>query len=176
MGKKLMCDLYYRMALKGIKSLAELERISGVNRITLTKLFNNESHRLDYSTVVDLCEALGCGIEELFVIVNEEIYEEQDEAIKVHRERIRRGYVYFIKDETINLIKIGRSMNVESRIYQLEREFKTKFKLLLTIPTDNTVLLEKEMHDRFKRYRFEGEWFKITEKDLEPLIKEIEKV
>lgn len=171
MNKYLMCDLHYRMAVAGIKSLAELQRVSGVNRVTLTKLFNNESQRLDYQTVVELCEVLECGVDELFLIIDEDWHEEQRETIQKRREEAKKGVVYFLQDEALGLVKIGRTSHLETRKSHLERQYKSKLKVLHTIPTDNTILLEKEMHNHFKDYRFEGEWFRITKKDIEGIKK-----
>lgn len=170
MAKKLVCDLQYRMAVSGIKTLVELQRLTGISRVSLTALYNNDSQRLDFSSLVSLCEVLECGMEELFLIVDEKMHNEKLKETAKKREEARRGFVYFIKNPEAGLVKIGRTRNIDTRIHQLEWEYKSKLSLIKKIPTDNAVLLEKEMHERYSDFHIEGEWFELPEETISKLI------
>lgn len=68
MTKTLKNNLRILMAKKDIRSISELERKSGVSRQVLDRLEKNKSKRLDFETVVKLCVALECDIDDLFYI------------------------------------------------------------------------------------------------------------
>ena len=68
MTKTLKNNLRILMAKKDIRSISELERKSGVSRQVLDRLEKNKSKRLDFETVVKLCDALECDIDDLFYI------------------------------------------------------------------------------------------------------------
>lgn len=56
------------MAQKGIRSMVELERLSGVSRQVLDRLDKNKSKRLDFETVVKLCDLFDCEPGDLLYI------------------------------------------------------------------------------------------------------------
>lgn len=68
MTKVLKNNLRVLMAQKGIRSMVELERLSGVSRQVLDRLDKDKSKRLDFETVVKLCDTLDCEPGDLFYI------------------------------------------------------------------------------------------------------------
>ena len=68
MAKVLKNNLRVLMAQKGIRSMVELERLSGVSRQVLDRLDKNKSTRLDFATVVTLCDLLDCEPGDLLYI------------------------------------------------------------------------------------------------------------
>lgn len=68
--------------------------------------------------------------------------------------------VYFVGRE--NLIKIGTTADLPSRLYQLEREGGP---LDLLAAIEGGPVLEDKIHEAFARYRVHGEWFR----DCQPL-------
>lgn len=66
--------------------------------------------------------------------------------------------VYFIQDG--GMIKIGISLNPNSRLSQLQRSAARPLTLLGHIAGDRD--LEQAIHEKFKRQRVRGEWFKAT--------------
>ncbi len=66
------------------------------------------------------------------------------------------GYVYWIKCETLKLIKIGFSKNPTQRLTQLNMG-PTELTLLKAIPADRE--LERYWHKVLKDSRVNGEWF-----------------
>lgn len=71
------------------------------------------------------------------------------------------GYVYFINIYGTNLVKIGYSRNIESRIKSLQKQnFNNKLVLLKLYITDNPKLLEEEKHKEYKIFKIpQSEWF-----------------
>lgn len=65
--------------------------------------------------------------------------------------------VYFISNQ--QYVKIGFSKNVESRMSSLQTASPTKLTLLFSI--DGDTYTESKLHEYFKDFRMEGEWFDI---------------
>lgn len=71
-----------------------------------------------------------------------------------------KGHVYII--ETDNGIKIGRTINIESRINTLRTQSGRKFKrVCFTSQCRNYGDIETAMHRLFKESRVIGEWFNV---------------
>jgi hypothetical protein len=83
----------------------------------------------------------------------------------------RAGVVYVIADDTKpELYKIGRTYLLNYRLYQLKKQTTGNLTLLASIPTENAVTLEYELHVRYEKYREEGEWFRLSDDALAELI------
>lgn len=65
---------------------------------------------------------------------------------------------YFLHDPRRNLLKIGRSTNVQKRVAGIRTASGANCKLLGTLDGD----LESEWHRRFASERKLGEWFEVT--------------
>lgn len=80
------------------------------------------------------------------------------------------GRVYFIgSDETG--VKIGFSMNVDSRLKTLNVASPYKLKILgITPECGNYVEVEKWAHDHFESKRMNSEWFDITEEEIDTFL------
>ena len=83
--------------------------------------------------------------------------------------------IYFLKNETTNLIKIGYTKkNLENRINVIKSNFNSvrqpaKLKLVksLAVPPEFAREAEKELHRHFNCKRRYGEWFAISLKDID---------
>lgn len=83
-------------------------------------------------------------------------------------------FVYFIYNEATNLIKIGKSENLIQRLRSINSIFKTQFGLenkihiidSICVPSGNSLKLEKLIHEKFKNFRENGEWFNIDRKQV----------
>lgn len=171
MGRVVACRLSQLMAKNNIRSISELERKTGINRVTLTKMYHDESTRMDFGTTTALCLFFGCKVDELYKLVDKEEKNRRDQLILESRERNRKGYVYFFLDLNTGLTKVGKTINIEKRKYQLEYEFNTNLKLLGSIPSENALVLEKEVHNLIGEYRVNGEWFNLPEEEVRVIIK-----
>lgn len=87
--------------------------------------------------------------------------------LKARKYGIKKGYIYIFKWE--DFVKIGISVNPIKRIKALTTGLPTEGKLIHLIKTNNMRDAEKTIHDKFSYARKRGEWFSLTESDLEYL-------
>lgn len=74
----------------------------------------------------------------------------------------RTGYqTYLIKDTSNNYIKIGRSIDYLKR-YNVLSSINLNIKILFIINAD----VEAELHKKYSDKRIHGEWFNLTDKDI----------
>lgn len=76
------------------------------------------------------------------------------------KELERDGFIYFIQEDLNDngLIKIGFSIGFDKRFKDLQRMCPVKLKLIAL--QKGTIKDEKKLHERFKKHRVHGEWFK----------------
>jgi hypothetical protein len=75
------------------------------------------------------------------------------------------GYVYVIKGN--GLYKIGRTTQLAKRLTHFSTLFPVPITLVTAIPTDDPVSLEKRLQNQFSERRRSGEWFALSEADLD---------
>lgn len=168
MEKFIICDLYRLMQRKGIRSISELQRTTGLARRTLDKSFHNASKQINHDTALILCDALDCDFNELYRIVDKEEYENLMEVLKKQQEYLTKGFVYFVQHIDFGFTKIGKTSDLKIRIGQLKLEFGN-IKLIHAIETDNAIELEKKFHALYADKRSEREWFNLTKEDIEKI-------
>jgi y4mF family transcriptional regulator len=76
-----------------------------------------------------------------------------------------KSYAYFAHAEKTGLIKIGKAVNVQSRLKSLQHGSPDKLTLLGVIPESN--MSEEELHKEFSKYRSHGEWFQSSQEILD---------
>ena len=59
-------------AIMGAKRLKiyELEKISGISRSTITRLYYNQTNTVSFNTIENICKALNCTPGDLFEVVD----------------------------------------------------------------------------------------------------------
>ena len=57
------------MGAKRIK-IYELEKISGISRSTITRLYYDRTNTISFNTLENICRALNCSPNDLFEIVD----------------------------------------------------------------------------------------------------------
>lgn len=77
------------------------------------------------------------------------------------------GFVYLFGSPENGYYKIGRGNNPPSRMKTYERS-KLPFPVVMihTIPVDDSVKAEAELHRLFREQRTNGEWFRLTSDDV----------
>lgn len=71
-------------------------------------------------------------------------------------------YIYFIQTEGGgDLIKIGKSRNVKSRLHSMQTGCPIPMRLLGYFKANDS--MEGALHDEFAEYRVRGEWFEPVE-------------
>jgi putative transcriptional regulator len=53
-------------------NIQDVHERTGLARRTISTLYNDKATRIDFSTIEKLCQLFGCGIEQLFVLCNDE--------------------------------------------------------------------------------------------------------
>jgi len=66
-------------------------------------------------------------------------------------------HLYFIQTSNQGMIKIGRSINPEKRLKQLQTGNPFKLKLIHVFYNEGNK--EKFLHEELKTFRLKGEWF-----------------
>lgn len=67
--------------------------------------------------------------------------------------------VYIIKIQNTNKYKIGRTVNIKTRIKQFTTGNPENIKLVYFVETEHYLSLEKHLHEIFKNDKIGGEWF-----------------
>lgn len=171
--KVIKCDLPVLMAKAEIDSISELQRRTGLPRTTLTRLYNDEATVIGHKTIYLLCKVFDCSIGELLKSVTPEEKAETAAKVKERRVQNRDAYVYFAKDPLTSLVKIGKSLDVEKRLYQLKKEVGSELQLLDVVKSSDAIVLEKEIHEQLHDRRVKGEWFTLSEEEVEKVVKTI---
>jgi predicted GIY-YIG superfamily endonuclease len=88
-------------------------------------------------------------------------------SIKLHNDH--SGYVYLIEAEN-GLVKIGRTEDVERRLSSINSASPICVTLLHSEFVKDAVEMERVLHDRFQSKRMRGEWFRLSESDVDEAI------
>ena len=78
----------------------------------------------------------------------------------------RPGFVYVLQGPDGNY-KIGRTIDYRGRIDSLTVKLPFDVHPLMVIRSDDYCALEKMLHDRFADKRVRGEWFALSEQDIQ---------
>lgn len=70
-GATLHCRLRHLMGERENMRIQELSDATGLQRNTISSLYNDKATRIDYKTVALICTALRCTPGDLFVLVHE---------------------------------------------------------------------------------------------------------
>lgn len=81
-----------------------------------------------------------------------------------------RGVVYVIGDGRANIVKIGVTQNLKSRLKSMQVSYP--YRLLVLCVFHGGGSLEAHLHQRFHSQRLEGEWFDFGEQDPVSLVTE----
>lgn len=73
---------------------------------------------------------------------------------------------YLIKSQ-LGYYKIGFSSNVNRRFETLNKATPDSLKLIHVIKTWQYRDVEKYLHDKFEHKRYDGEWFKLSDEDVD---------
>lgn len=71
--------------------------------------------------------------------------------------------IYFLRNGDRGPVKIGRTNDIESRLYELRRTYGAPLSPIRIIYDYSGVLMERWMHRRFVENHIRGEWFEYHE-------------
>jgi hypothetical protein len=78
------------------------------------------------------------------------------------------GFVYLACSSTGHY-KIGRSKSPHERVKHFDVQMPVEVKMLHFIETDDAPYLEEKLHTHYEHLNFKGEWFNLTDEDVEKL-------
>lgn len=78
-----------------------------------------------------------------------------------NKAKSKKGYVYLIKNEQTQNVKIGYSANPKRRLKDLQTSTDCELKLIACIKGD--IALEQALHQKFKDFHIRNEWFKFSD-------------
>lgn len=61
-------NLLIVMAKKNIRTIRELHEMTGISRVTLSKILNGKADSLSLNTVIRICNGIGCDVQDLVKI------------------------------------------------------------------------------------------------------------
>jgi hypothetical protein len=93
--------------------------------------------------------------------------ESRKSAKKVSKQRVT-GYVYLVAGEG-GVYKIGKTTQLDKRVNFFEIKLPFPIELVCVIPSDDISGLERQMHKRFADKHVNGEWFKLTQQEVEEI-------
>ncbi|WP_374825373.1 GIY-YIG nuclease family protein [Aerosakkonema sp. BLCC-F183] len=79
------------------------------------------------------------------------------------KQNARDGIVYVIRAGQSNLYKIGRTTNIDRRLRQLQTMNSQPLSVVKLIQCHDAIAVETTLHQKFKPYRRQGEWFELSE-------------
>jgi Meiotically Up-regulated Gene 113 (MUG113) protein len=90
-------------------------------------------------------------------------------AARQAQPRTTAGYVYVLRQVNGTHYKIGHTSNPDKRkhTFDVKLPFAVEFDVL--IATDDRYQLERDLHTRYADKRVNGEWFNLSDDDLEDL-------
>lgn len=83
------------------------------------------------------------------------------ERQEARKKKENRGHIYLVRSES--LYKIGRTKNVTKRFrsYSTENPYDTE--LVAHIEVEDCHSHERRLHEKYKKYRERGEWFRFPD-------------
>lgn len=78
------------------------------------------------------------------------------------------GFVYIITHDSVRwraahpVIKIGKAININKRIAELNTASPINLILVASIQSKNAIALEHHLHMMFAKHRLNGEWFELN--------------
>ena len=82
------------------------------------------------------------------------------------------GYVYFVKEHANGTVKIGKALNPYQRILKgFGVKIPFQLELLYLIRSDKPLVTEKLFHEHFRENQINGEWFRLSQADMDWITK-----
>lgn len=58
----IVSKLHIQMGIHKIKSIRQLSELTGISRLSLTRLYDGDAKGVEFSTLNTLCEKFNCGL------------------------------------------------------------------------------------------------------------------
>lgn len=179
-------------------TLDEVAELCKTHKMNIYRMLEKEECNPTYNTICTVTKNLGMTLSELFsddidnenkkvngfIEYNSELYRINtfSDLVRVYEiisEKIFKynvekkdnsGYCYIMSDDNYpNLYKIGKSKNPTKREETLLHSAPS-IRLYKVVKTDNMHKLEKDLHKLFSNKRVRGEWFELSDSEINNLI------
>ena len=154
------------LKLSGEKRKAHHESLSRIAHAVRT------AHGRQVLGVAPDCDCLMCAEWHSAAVQNlREQAQEEKARRKIEKKKpkpLKPTFIYLVIDERTGYIKIGQARNPSARERTLQSENPQVAMLLCSLADAE---LERELHQEFAQYRIRGEWFKLSENDIEHIKK-----
>lgn len=97
---------------------------------------------------------------------NEKALEKEFKKLGTERKKMPETFIYLMKDEINGYHKIGRSKTPHKREKTLQSE---KPSITLVYSCKANIDEESLLHKKYNEYRIRGEWFNLSEQQLEEI-------
>lgn len=117
----------------------------------------------DIELVIDCCKRyLSIPEKELKEYESQITQKKQINNIKSKEKIINKtsGFIYFLQDD-MKRIKIGKTINLNRRIFDLNVKLPSPLKLIHYIKSEDIDKEEKQIHQKYSKHRLQGEWFNL---------------
>jgi hypothetical protein len=82
--------------------------------------------------------------------------------------RLRPGSIYLISSPQ-GLYKIGRAVELKARMRAFESQFPFPVTLIHSFDVEDCPTAEQELHEKYSHRRANGEWFSLSEEEVEEI-------
>ena len=151
------CDLKYNM--------------QGVGYFSDEKEDDNQTYRFTYNLLIKLLDNPYVHQEnkvEIQGVLSDRKFNPPKSKIqkKIEKEKSKvKGHIYLI--ESLGLYKIGKTKNPTNRMKNFTTIFPAKINEIHSFITNDMNGIEKFLHNRFAHLRHTGEWFNLSQEDVD---------
>jgi len=96
-------------------------------------------------------------------------YPKAEETPSLDYPSTKTGCIYLVKEKNDGHIKIGRTVDIKSRLRTFSVKLPFKVDLIHSFKSSDYISAEKLLHRHFQSKRVDGEWFLLTELDIEKI-------
>lgn len=94
-------------------------------------------------------------------------------AILARRRPKGQAYLYVLRESWRGMVKIGITSNIMSRLAALQSSAPQSLEVLGLFAFRDTMLIERELHEKYMHYRYSGEWFDMPESEIGELLDDL---
>ena len=91
------------------------------------------------------------------------------------KSRWGKRFIYLIREAFRGIIKIGIAKDLSARIGSMQAGCPQELEVLAYIEINNANQHERELHNKYSEKRYRGEWFELSDKDINNILEQFRK-